>query len=78
MCLCVDCRDEAGALYRLLSHFAFHHINMTRIESRPIPQKTWKYRFFIDFEGNLADPGVQSVLAGITDEASGCRILGTC
>ena len=49
---------------------------MTHIESRPIPQRSWEYRFFIDFEGNLAEPSVKNALRGIREEAINMKILG--
>jgi chorismate mutase/prephenate dehydratase len=49
---------------------------MTHIESRPIPGRSWEYRFFIDFEGNLNDPGVRNALRGIREEAINMKILG--
>mgnify|MGYP002515325824 FL=1 len=49
---------------------------MTKIESRPIPEKSWEYRFFVDFEGNLADDGVKNARFGIRQEANNLRILG--
>ena len=49
---------------------------MTKIESRPIFEKNWEYRFFIDFEGNLMDSGVRNALCGIEQEASWLRVIG--
>ena len=49
---------------------------MTHIESRPIPERNWEYRFFIDFEGNLAQPSVRNALRGIREEATNMKILG--
>ena len=46
------------------------------IESRPIPEKTFEYRFFVDIEGNLSDASVQNALNGLKEEASFMRILG--
>lgn len=51
-------------------------LNMTKIESRPIPEKKWEYRFFVDFEGNLSDSGVKNALYGISREVNNLRILG--
>lgn len=68
--------NEVGALYHILSHFHYNHVNMTRIESRPIEDKDWEYRFFIDFEGNLADSAVKNALRGLREEAKVLRILG--
>ena len=60
----------------MLSHFIYNNLNMSRIESRPIPGKNWEYRFFVDFEGNLADSGVKNALRGIQEEANYFKILG--
>jgi chorismate mutase/prephenate dehydratase len=49
---------------------------MTKIESRPIPGKTWEYRFFVDFEGNLSDSAVICALRGLESESNRMRILG--
>ena len=67
---------ESGSLYRALSHFISHNLNMNKIESRPIQGKTWEYRFFIDIEGNLMDTAVQDAFRGLKEETEGLRILG--
>lgn len=67
---------ESGSLYRMLSHFIYNGLNMNRIESRPVQEKNWEYRFFIDFEGNLDDAAVQNALRGIREEAIRLKILG--
>ena len=67
----------AGSLYNMLSHIIYNGLNMTRIESRPIPGRNWEYRFFVDFEGNLEEPSVRNALRGIKAEANSLRILGT-
>ena len=56
--------------------FIFNGINMVRIESRPIPEKPFTYRFFVDFEGNLSDASVKNALNGIRAEVSALKILG--
>ena len=55
----------------MLSHFIYNSLSMTKIESRPIPGQNWKYRFFVDFEGNLEDPAVKNALRGLEAEAIG-------
>lgn len=72
----IELAHETGSLYQLLSHFIHNHVNLTKIESRPIPEKTWEYRFFIDFEGNLNDSAVRNALKGISEEANAMKILG--
>lgn len=74
--LCLEVPHESGSLYHILSHFIYNNLNMTKIESRPIEGRNWEYRFFIDFEGNLADGAVKNALRGLREEAQNMRILG--
>jgi chorismate mutase/prephenate dehydratase len=74
--ICFEVLHESGTLVDILSHFKFNDLNMTKIESRPIPGRTWEYRFVIEFEGNLNDPGVKNALNGIFEEAVKAKILG--
>lgn len=74
--ICFEVPHESGSLYHMLSHFIYNNLNMTKIESRPIEDRNWEYRFFIDFEGNLADSAVKNALRGLRDEARNMRILG--
>lgn len=74
--ICLEVPHESGSLYHILSHFIYNNLNMTKIESRPIEGRNWEYRFFIDFEGNLADGAVKNALRGLREEARNMRILG--
>lgn len=74
--ICLEVPHESGSLYHMLSHFIYNNLNMTKIESRPIEDRNWEYRFFIDFEGNLADSSVKNALRGLRDEARTMKILG--
>ncbi len=74
--ICFEVPHESGSLYHMLSHFIYNNLNMTKIESRPIEDRAWEYRFFIDFEGNLADSAVKNALRGLRDEARNMKILG--
>ena len=59
-----------------LSHFLYNDLNMSKIESRPIEGRSWEYRFFVDFEGNLEEPGVKNALRGLREESRSLKILG--
>lgn len=74
--ICFEVPHESGSLYHMLSHFIYNNLNMTKIESRPIEGRNWEYRFFVDFEGNLADSAVKNALRGLRDEARNMKILG--
>jgi len=74
--ICFELPHESGSLYHLLSHFIYNDLNMTRIESRPVEGRSWEYRFFIDFEGNLEDAAVKNAIRGLREESRGLKILG--
>lgn len=66
----------SGSLYNALGNFIFNGVNMMMIESRPIPDKPFEYRFFVDIEGNLSDAPIRNALTGIQAETSSMKILG--
>ncbi len=74
--ICFELPHESGSLYKMLSHIMYNNLNMTKIESRPIPGKSFEYRFFVDFEGCITDASVRNTLNGIREEASRMKILG--
>lgn len=74
--ICFEVAHESGSLYHLLSHFIYNDLNMTKIESRPVEGRNWEYRFFVDFEGNLAEAAVKNAIRGLREEALNLRILG--
>ena len=75
--ICFEIPHESGSLYHMLSHFIYNNINMTNIQSRPIQNKNWEYRFFVDFEGDFKDTAVQNALRGLEEETISLKILGT-
>ena len=74
--ICLEVSHESGSLYRVLSHFIYNDLNMTKIESRPIEGRDWEYRFFIDFEGNMADGAVKNAIRGLREECRNLRLRG--
>lgn len=74
--VCFEVKHESGTLYNMLANFIFNKLNLTQIESRPIENKKWEYRFFVEFEGNLEDAGVQNALRGVKQEATVFYLFG--
>ena len=74
--VCFSLPHQTGSLYRMLSNIIYNDLNMTKIESRPLAGRTFEYRFFVDFEGNLKEAAVQNTLGGICAEALEMRLLG--
>ena len=74
--ICFELPHKSGSLYSTLSNLIYNDLNMTKIESRPIRDGNFEYRFFLDFEGSMADPAVKNALIGIRNEADKLHILG--
>ncbi|MBO7061572.1 prephenate dehydratase [Fibrobacter sp.] len=53
---------RSGALHAALGCFAKRNLNLTRIESRPHPDRPWEYIFHLSFEGNPKDEAVVEAL----------------
>jgi chorismate mutase/prephenate dehydratase len=75
--LVVSIKDQAGALLNLLKPFQDHRINLTRIESRPSKRRAWDYHFFIDLEGHVKDPRVETALKEIESHVRHVEVLGS-
>jgi chorismate mutase/prephenate dehydratase len=74
--LILSTRHEKGALLRCLHILAEYGLSMTKLESRPRPNRPWEYMFFIDFEGNVAQEGAAVALEALRSEALYLKILG--
>lgn len=70
-------KHESGALYSVLSHFAYNGVNLLKIHSRPRRNKSWHYIFFVDLEGNLEDAHMLIALGKVNKECEYFRILGS-
>jgi chorismate mutase/prephenate dehydratase len=70
-------KAQAGALHRLLDPFAQYGVNLTSIQSRPMPGKPFEYLFFLDMEGHRDDPPVGRALAEAAATAYSHRVLGS-
>ena len=67
---------ESGSLHEILSIFAVNGLNLVKLESRPIPGKSWEYMFFIEFTGSLTAPDMDGALREIAQPAGEFRVLG--
>jgi chorismate mutase / prephenate dehydratase len=74
--LILSTRHEKGALLRCMQVLAEYGLSMTKLESRPRPNRPWEYMFFIDFEGNVVEPRVAAALEALRTEALFLKVLG--
>ncbi|SDN84266.1 bifunctional chorismate mutase/prephenate dehydratase [Acetanaerobacterium elongatum] len=65
-----------GALHRLISRFAARGLNLTKIESRPIPEVPFEFLFYFEFDGNVRQPKVRELLENLNSELEYLRFLG--
>lgn len=65
-----------GSLYRTLGYFTKNNLNMMKIESRPILNRSWEYFFYIDFSGNLNDDAVKRSIEAIRKNSTYFKLLG--
>lgn len=67
---------EKGALMRCLQVLDKFAINMSKLESRPRPDKAFQYQFYVDIEANEQEPKVVKALKELEGKAAQLRILG--
>lgn len=70
-------QSKPGALLNMLTCFADHGVNMTRIESRPARRGAWEYIFFVDVQGHAQDAEVTQALTELQDKAIMMKLLGS-
>ena len=70
-------RNVAGALHAILGEFAKRNLNLTKVESRPKPERPWTYQFQVDVEGHREDRDVAETLAVLIPMVSSLKVLGS-
>lgn len=75
--LCFEVQHRRGALVECLQVFAEHGVDMSRIESRPIPDRPWQYAFVVDLAGHGEDPEVAAAIDELRRRTGSLRVLGS-
>lgn len=68
--------DEVGALARVMAAFARRRINLKRLQSRPVPEAPWTYRFHADLEWISGRRALLSALEEAGRDAQSLTLLG--
>lgn len=69
--------DQPGALSGILDLLAQNHINMCKLESRPLRGECWHYAFFADVDCDLLLPEHDALLRELGNRCMNFRLLGT-
>ncbi|MBN2243693.1 MAG: bifunctional 3-deoxy-7-phosphoheptulonate synthase/chorismate mutase [Acidobacteria bacterium] len=68
---------EEGALVKALNMLHKYRINLSKLESRPIPGMPFQYMFYIDFEGNTAEDRVAGAIGELRSVTTSMKVLGS-
>lgn len=66
-----------GALINCLQRLSKNNINLTKLESRPLPENPWEYVFYVDFEGSIDDENVKLALSEMEASSTFVKVLGS-
>jgi chorismate mutase/prephenate dehydratase len=69
--------ERPGALGEVLSELARRGLNLSKLESRPIPGERWAYRFYLDVDGHASSDAFREALGAIRPATSELRVLGS-
>jgi prephenate dehydratase len=70
-------RNVPGALCDVLNDLSAAHIQMTKVESRPMKSVLGDYYFLVDIEGHRSDTLIAETLKRITEKTSLLKIFGS-
>jgi prephenate dehydratase len=70
-------KSEPGALFKALSVFALRGIDLTKLESRPVPGRPWEYRFYVDVAAAREDLSCARAIVHLAEFADSLRTLGS-
>lgn len=69
--------DRAGSLSELLVELAVREVNLTRLDARPTRVRLGEYRFYLDFDGHVAERHIGEALTALYRRTHDLRFLGS-
>lgn len=69
--------NRPGALYSLLSQFFAQGINLSKLESRPIPDRDFEFMFYFDLDVPVYSPRLSGIIDELENQCEDFRYLGS-
>ena len=66
-----------GALYEVIARFSALGVNLTKLESRPIPGKDFEFMFYLDMEASVYSEELIRLLCELSIAPEGIVFLGS-
>lgn len=67
---------KSGALYGLITQFATLGLNLTKLESRPLPDTDFEFLFYFDFTGSAQNEQILQLMAQLEQQCGYFAFLG--
>jgi chorismate mutase/prephenate dehydratase len=77
-CLLFSVDDAPGSLFGVLKHFAERGVNLRKLQSRPVPQGSWDYVFYVELSAHVTDRSVTTALEALKRTTKYLKVLGSC
>lgn len=69
-------QHSPGALLECLQVFAKYGVNLTKLESRPVPENPFQYIFYVDFLGDTHSENISRCLTALRPKTRTLKVLG--
>jgi len=66
-----------GSLSHILTKFSILGINLTKLESRPLPEREFEFMFYFDLEASVYAPEMERLFLDMESECETIRYLGS-
>jgi chorismate mutase/prephenate dehydratase len=68
--------NKVGTLYSVISRLTAAGINLTKLESRPVPGTDFEFMFYFDIDGSVRDEHVMGILSELERNSGAFMFLG--
>lgn len=75
--LMVRLPHKPGSLYSVISRFAALGVNLTKLESRPVPGSDFEFMFYFDVDASVYSPELAELITQLENELPGLVYLGS-